>query len=186
MNGLLPYGNLRSYAMIDAISLANKFVKGVYVCDVDPATWRLAFAHLARYRATLVFDRPAVHLAWTVNAGHLRNKIRDDSLIVRVLEFALPKYQGDDMLLYRGECKDLFDRGLIGFCWTPHRAVAECFARGLNALESGGVLLRSRIPAEAILAGPHAHSSDYLRETEYTCDPAKIVTIDVLQHFPKA
>jgi hypothetical protein len=170
--------------MIDPLSLAAKFVKGEYVVDVGDATWRAAFTYIVRYRDYLKFDQAAVHLVWTENGGHLRGKIRDDPLILRVLESALPRYRGGDMILYRGECRFLFDRKQIGFCWTPRRDVAECYARGLNAIESGGVLLKASVPAAAILAGPHSHSSGPLGESEYTCDATKITHAEVLGLFP--
>lgn len=58
------------------------------------------------------------------------------------------------------------------------------FASGLNAIESGGVLLKSYVPAEAILTGPNDHSARQINEFEYTCDPTNLKEIEVLQYFP--
>uniref|UniRef100_UPI000A41554D hypothetical protein n=1 Tax=Acinetobacter baumannii TaxID=470 RepID=UPI000A41554D len=89
------------------------------------------------------------------------------------------------LILYRGECQFLYKQGLIGFCWSPDVAVAEGFARGLNALESGGILLKAYAPSEAILAGPNQHSANWLREDEYTCDPSLLVDLEMLRQYPK-
>lgn len=172
--------------MISAMFLAEKFVKGENVYDVDAATWRAAFEYIDLHCHSLPFRPSAVHLVWTESGGHIRNKIRDDSLILRVLQAALPSYRGPGLTLYRGECQFLYEQGKIGFCWTPALDVATCFARGLNALESGGVLLKAFAPPEAILAGPNDHSTVQMGEFEYTCDASKLVSIEVLQRFPKS
>jgi len=95
-----------------------------------------------------------------------------------------PGYYGRGHILYRGECLFLYNQDKLGFCWTPKRDIAMMFARGLNALESGGVLLKAFAPASAILAGPNDHSR-YLEEHEYTCDPTALKSVEVLQWFPR-
>jgi hypothetical protein len=131
------------------------------------------------------FDRPKVHTLWTVNGGHLRRKIKDDELMLAVLTMSLPGYQGDGVTLYRGECRFLYDENKIGFCWSSEIEVASKFARGLNALESGGVLLKAYAPPSAILAGPNDHSAKQMQEFEYTCDPRLLHDIDVVRFFEK-
>lgn len=173
-----------STQLITPQALAEQVRRGQYVNDIDGMTWRSAFQHLALHVEAAAFDKEAVHTLWTVNGGHLRNKIRDDSLILSVLKKSLPGYQGAGLYLYRGECQFLYVRSEIGFCWTPRIEVAECFARGLNASESGGVLLRAFAPPDAILAGPNAHSSQQMREFEYTCDPGGLREILKLKSFP--
>ncbi|WP_237285642.1 hypothetical protein, partial [Vibrio anguillarum] len=118
-------------------------------------------------------------MLWIVNGGHIRRHISDDKLILKWLKLILPKYEGGELQLYRGECQFLYDQGLIGFCWTPKKQVAEKFARGLNATESGGVLLSAYVSSEAILSAPNSHSADWLEESEYTCDPTQIRSIEV-------
>jgi len=172
--------------MTSPTALAALFFKGGYVCDLDGSTWRAAFEYIDQHATSVHFDKSATHTLWTVNGGHLRNKIRDDALILRVLKKTMPGYQGNGLTLYRGECKFLYEQQKIGFCWSPDIEVAKCFARGLNALESGGVLLKTHVPAEAILAGPNDHSALQMREFEYTCDPTNLQEIEVLQWFPKA
>jgi hypothetical protein len=54
------------------------------------------------------------------------------------------------------------------------------FASGLNALESGGVLLKAFAPTEAILASPNEHSSKQMDEREYKGDPKLLEGVEVI------
>ena len=165
--------------------IAELFCQGQYVNDIDGSTWRAAFQYLAQHIEPTVFDKAKVHTLWTVNGGHLRRKIQDDSLILCVLKKALPSHKNAGLTLYRGECHFLYVQYKIGFCWSPEIEVATRFARGLNAIESGGVLLKAFAPPEAILAGPNDHSTKQMKEFEYTCDPERLQGIAVLKSFPK-
>jgi len=171
--------------MITPRVLADKFCQGEYINDVDGETWRAAFEHVDQHSNALPFQKTAIHTLWTVNGGHLRRKIKDDALILRILKKTMPGYLGAGLILYRGECQFLYDQNKIGFCWSPKIEVATLFARGLNALESGGVLLRAYAPADAILTAPNDHSAQKMEEFEYTCDPYKLQNVEVLQCFPK-
>jgi len=133
----------------------------------------------------LDFCKNKVHTLWIVNGGHLRRKIKDDKLIAKVLSLALPGYIGEGLVLYRGECRFLFESGKIGFCWTPDVDVATKFARCLNAIESGGVLLKAHAPSAAILSSPNDHSSIQMEEFEYTCDPSLLENITVIRSYEK-
>ncbi|WP_035853326.1 hypothetical protein [Deefgea rivuli] len=171
--------------MTSPIALAELFFRGEYVYDLDSKTWIEAFNYIDEHAASVSFDKSATHMLWTVNGGHLRNKIRDDALILRVLKKTMPGYQGSGLTLYRGEGQHLYEQQKIGFCWSPDIKVASLFASGLNALESGGVLLSAYAPAEAILTGPNDHSALQMKEFEHTCDPTSLQEIKVLQRFPK-
>ncbi len=166
-------------------ALATRFLKGEYVCDLDGKIWRAAFNYIDQHSSSVPFDKSATHMLWTVNGGHLRNKIRDDTLILRVLKKTMPSYQGNGLTLYRGECNFLYEQKKIGFCWSRDIEVATRFASGLNALESGGMLIRAYAPAKATLTGPNNHSALQMREFECTCNPTKLQKIEVLQWFPK-
>ena len=170
--------------MIGPQALAEKFCFGENIYDVDAAIWRQAF-QLIDENTHFVFSKNRIHSLWIESGGHLRRKIRDDALILRVLKRALPGYVGPVLKLYRGECRFLFNSNQIGFCWTPDLSVAERFARGLNALESGGVLLQATVPPEAVLAPPNEHSANYLGEHEYTCDPTLLQELEVLREYAK-
>lgn len=161
-------------------------MSGEYVCDIPIGTWVSAIHYAVENIAQFNFDTDKMHMLWVVNGGHIRRHVSDDQLVLTWLKLILPKYDGTELQLYRGECKFLYDQGLIGFCWTPKKQVAEMFARGLNAMESGGVLLSAKLAPEAILTGPNSHSADWLGESEYTCDPTQIGSIEVLHQYPKS
>lgn len=171
--------------MLTPQKLVDMFCTGEYVSDIDSSVWRETFLLLAKHVEPARFDKNKIHTLWTVNGGHLRRKIRDDALVLCVLKKFLPGYRGAGLWLYRGECQFLHAENLIGFCWSPKIEVAEKFARGLNAIESGGVLLKAYAPPEAILAEPNYHSAKQMEEFEYTCDPWLLQDILIVKHFPK-
>ena len=88
------------------------------------------------------------HTQWHVCHHFLRELVNDDDLLIDMLWVWLPRYQGPDMVLYRGENTDRFETGRIGTAWTDRQATAEMFARGLNAVGKGGVVLRAQARAE--------------------------------------
>ena len=49
------------------------------------------------------------------------------------------------MALYRGENIDRFEAGRIGTAWTDKEETAIMFARGLNAVGKGGMVLQDLI-----------------------------------------
>lgn len=161
-------------------------MNGEYVCDIPNKIWVSAIRYMIGNIELFPFDADKMHMLWVVNGGHIRRRVCNDQLVLSWLKLILPKYTGEELLLYRGECQFLYEQGLIGFCWTPEKSVAEQFARGLNAIESGGVLLSAKVAPEAILSAPNNHSANWLREYEYTCDPNKIGAIEVLQKYPKS
>ncbi|WP_318486880.1 hypothetical protein [Photobacterium leiognathi] len=160
-------------------------MRGKYVRDIPSETWESAIRYAVENIAQFAFDANKMHMLWIEYGGHIRRNVSDDKLILTWLKLILPKYDGVELHLYRGECKFLYEQGVIGFCWTPKKEVAENFARGLNAIESGGVLLSAKVAPEAILSAPNSHSSDCLDESEYTCDPFQIASIEVLNQYPK-
>lgn len=165
--------------------LVDEFCKGKYDYRVPDRKWWLVFRYISENHKELEFCKNKVHTSWTVNGGHLRRKIRDDKLIVKVLRLALPGYIGEGLALYRGECRFLFESGKIGFCWTPDVDVAMRFASGLNAIESGGILLKAYAPSAAILSGPNSHSTIQMEEFEYTCDSGLLENIHVIRSYEK-
>lgn len=169
--------------IVESISL--DFCKGIYDYKTEEELWPEAFAYLRQHANELTFDREAIHTLWTVNGGHLRRKIRNDDLILDVLLKFLPKYAGEGLIVYRGECRFLFEDNKIGFCWTPEEEVARMFARGLNSIESGGVLLKAYASQKAIISSPNEHSSKQMKEHEYTCNPKLLENIEVVETYEK-
>lgn len=124
----------------------------------------------------------AFHLLWIEKGHFIREKMGDDIQLLELLRLLMPPYEGNGMMLYRGENTDRYRIGRIGFCWTSNEDKARQFARGLNAYKSGGVLLRAWVPAGAILAGMHPHSQ-YLGEYEITIDGTGVEQLEVLEVF---
>lgn len=96
----------------------------------------------------------------------------------------LPRYEGPELVLYRGENVDRLERASIGTAWTNAEDTAQIFASGLNTVGSGGVILKARIPVDAIIAGPSEHSQ-YLGEHEYTVDSRRLGAVLQLRRFPR-
>lgn len=125
----------------------------------------------------------AFHTQWHVCHHFLRELVNDDELLLDVAWIWLPRYQGPSLDLYRGENIDRYRCRRIGSAWSDKRETAEMFACGLNAIGEGGVILRSTVPASAIIAGPSAHSL-HLEESEFTVDSRKIGTVAEIARFP--
>ncbi len=159
---------------------------GEYVCEVPDKVWVSTLKYIVSNIDLFAFDPVNIHMLWIVNGGSVRRHVSNDTLVLSWLKLALPKYTGGELELYRGECKLLYDQGLIGFCWTPKKEVAEMFARRRNAIKSGGVLLKTKVGANAILSAPNNHSKNWLGESEFTCDPTKLGPIEVLENFKKS
>lgn len=119
------------------------------------------------------------HSVWTVSGHHIRSQIGDDILLAKLLWHVLPKYPGPDITLYRGENLERWKAGSIGFCWTPSQEIASMFGRGLNARDTGGMLLSCECKADWIISAPNKHSK-YLGEDEYTVDPGQLVGVERL------
>lgn len=113
------------------------------------------------------------HTRWTESHHHIRELVADDMLLMDMLWIWLPRYVGPERQLYRGENISRFRQGMIGTAWTKERKVAQMFANGLNAGDSGGVVLEICASSEAIIAGPSKHSI-YLGEHEFTVDWRKL------------
>lgn len=122
------------------------------------------------------------HTHWHVGHHHIRVLVDDDELLMDMLWKWLPRYTGPELLLYRGENIDRFELGRIGTAWSDKKSVAKMFASGLNAEGKGGLILETIAPADAIIAGPSAHSK-YLGEYEYTLDTRRLSTIKVNSRF---
>lgn len=165
-----------------AQTLAKQFCAGHYVQVTDTALWQQAFSYLAKLGTQVAFEPDKIAQLWIEHGGDLRAKIKNDALVLHVLRKTLAGYQGTGMTLYRGESWFLFDQNQIGFCWTPSESLAMSYAKGLNAVESGGVLLKCYAPPEAILAG---HSPSNNERSTWICDPNQLLRITTLALFPK-
>ena len=146
------------------------------------AEWSDLIRDLARLPPSSKQLAERFHTQWHVCHHFLRELVDDDDLLIDMLWVWLPRYVGPDLVLYRGENIDRFEAGCIGTAWSDKRETAEMFARGLNAVGRGGVVLRATVIASAIIAGPSKHSL-YLGESEFTIDIGKLGAIDTIAHF---
>jgi hypothetical protein len=136
------------------------------------AEWHDFIRDLTRLPPSSELLSERFHTQWHVCHHYLRELVSDDDLLIDMLWVWLPRYQGSDLILYRGENIDRFEAGRIGTAWTDKQETAEMFASGLNAVSKGGVVLRANVPASTIIAGPSKHSL-YLGESEFTIDIRK-------------
>ena len=167
------------------IEVAQEFCNGRYDYKIEDSLWPNVFQYLSQNIDAFEINKKEIHTLWTVNGGHLRRKVNNDELILSVLLKVLPKYTGRGLTLYRGECSFLYNQNKIGFCWTPEENVAIKFASGLNAIESGGVLLKAYASSNAIISSPNEHSSKQMEEHEYTCNPTLLENISILATYKK-
>lgn len=120
---------------------------------------------------------------WIEAGHHIRKQIADDQQLVCLLRHLLPPYGGKAIELFRGENMDRWQSGVIGLAWSACAETARTFGRGLNALGSGGVLLKAHFEPKAIISGPNAHSN-YLGESQFTVDLFAVTTILAIEFFP--
>lgn len=123
------------------------------------------------------------HMRWHESHHFIRELVGDDALMLDLADAWLPRYIGEERVLYRGENIDRFDAHRIGSAWTDQYETAEIFAGGLNAVGRGGLILKTTAPPAAIIAGPSEHSAKWLNEREYTVDPRRLVSIDIVKRF---
>jgi hypothetical protein len=119
---------------------------------------------------------------WIEGGHRIRKQVGDDRALVNFLRLLLAPYSGGPVALYRGENQDRLVAGALGFAWTSNAEVAEMFAAGLNAIGSGGVLLRATLDAPAIISGPNAHSH-YLGEEQFTIDPFCVARVEQVSFY---
>lgn len=172
-------------ALLGHILSGKEFAPLIRSADVakHQAEWRDLIRALAQLPPSSEQLAERFHTQWHVCHHYLRELVDDDALLINMLWVWLPRYQGPDLILYRGENIDRFEAGRIGTAWTDKEGTAEMFAHGLNAVGKGGSVLRSNVPATAIIAGPSKHSL-YLGESEFTIDVRMMEAIKTIKLIP--
>ena len=161
-------------------SLAKQFCNGQFVHVIDAHLWQQTFEYVLQIADAKAFQHQKILQLWLQYGGDLRARIKNDALVLAVLHKTMPGYQGDGLTLYRGESWGLFEQQQIGFFWTPDEQLASKYAQGINAIESGGILLKAFAPTEAILAG-NAHPD----KNSWICDPNQLLRMTTLGYFPQ-
>jgi len=146
------------------------------------AEWRDLFKSLIACPPKDRAVADSFHTQWHVSHHYIRQLVDDDALLIDMLWVWLPRYNGNSVVLYRGENIDRLECGLLGTAWSDKEQAASLFASGLNAVGKGGVILRTLAPASIIIAGPSKHSI-YLGEREFTVDTRKLTEIERIRHF---
>ncbi len=120
---------------------------------------------------------------WINSAHHIRRQINDDNSLSQLIALFLPKYIGEDIVLYRGENLDAYNDNKIGFCWTPNVDKATQFMSS-NDFGSGGVLLRCNCQADWILSSLSLNEhSVQLGENEYVVNPFFLKNVEILDRL---
>lgn len=144
--------------------------------------------------ALILLNRPEPNQEWQsifsthwIEAGHhIREQIKDDQLLVELLRHIFPPYEGGAVLLFRGENRTRWERGMVGQAWTSKQDTARMFGSGLNAINGGGVLLQALVSPAHIICAPPAHSI-YLGEAQFTVEAAAFLScISVVEQYPSA
>jgi hypothetical protein len=128
--------------------------------------------------------RIAFHRAWITQGLWIRDNFASDAPLLDVLVKMLPGYSGPPMELFRGERGSNHAAGTYGPSWTAKRSVAETFAKALNRCpQTGGLLLRTIAPTEAILAAPTNAHPKSVEESEYVVDRRALERVEVLEIY---
>jgi hypothetical protein len=143
-----------------------------------------SYAKLLLKESTLSSDmRSQFDTYWIMSGHHMREQIADDQTLVCLRRHILPVYDGGAIELFRGENKSRLEQRSVGFARTPNIETARMFARGLNAVNFGGVLLKAKFDAKSIISGPNKHSQ-YLGEEQFTVDPFASPVYSIIESFP--
>ena len=152
--------------------------------DITKASrWRDVARDVVLGRGCLASAEDQFGTYW-IEAGHrIREQVSDDDLLSKMLRQLLPRYDGGQVILYRGENLSRWRDGKVGFSWTKEADVARMFGRGLNARGTGGVLLRGIFSPASIICGPNSHSK-YLQEEQFTVDPSMTPSLEIVEEYP--
>lgn len=152
--------------------------------QIDSANlWKRSATQILQMNDLDLSETKKFQSIWITRGHRIREQIDDDKLLVLILEKLLPPFIGEAKKLYRGENIDRYRSGRIGFCWTESYETAEMFARGLNAIKSGGILLACIAKTDSVISGVADHSK-YLEEFEYTINPFKLYNITEVKEYP--
>jgi hypothetical protein len=146
----------------------------------NPSILLPLFQKLATCPAPGIECRIAFHGAWVTQGLYLREFFAIDPVLPAMLVNMMPGYSGQGVELFRGERWSNCQSGAYGPSWSSKQSIARTFAGGLNCEpENGGVVLRSFVPASAILAGPeHGHMPE---EQEYLVDRRGLLEVQAIE-----
>lgn len=155
----------------------------IFTAISDDRRWKSIAETVVEGREPAPFPFDQFGSYWITFGRHIREQIANDRLLRDFLRRTLPPYEGETVTLFRGENLERWSAGVVGFAWTPDIAVARRFGKGLNADQTGGVLLKCIMSPTSIISGPNAHSN-YLGEQQFTIDPFVVSGVNELERYP--
>jgi hypothetical protein len=123
-----------------------------YAKRLDECTdaWRLAFAGVAKLGRVSREIQDAFVSIW-IERKTLPLKVGDRRIVSNALRVLMPKcYSGPCLTVFRGAGAHERRRRIYGFSWSTDPAVARKFAEHWAQLPSGGVVLKTLAPPEAV------------------------------------
>jgi hypothetical protein len=132
--------------------------------------WRQAFLAIRKEAKPSDQFRSDMRGVWARRVALIRNGVGDDLLVADCARKLLTPYDGEDMILYRGESFNNRCTRTYGLCWSSSEACARLYAENSKRCSSrGSVLLKAQVPKEAIISHIGAVSK-FPREEEYVVD----------------
>jgi hypothetical protein len=185
---LKEWVRLRNRGRRDYISRAMaEFHKGDCSAMLDaifdpPSEWtKDAFKAIARLQPPNTEFQEHFMIAWQVSGDSYRDEVDDDLLLLDALRVLLPRYQGPEMKLWRGESIHNRDRRTYGMSWSSDKDVARAFALN-NRIHLYGdcVLLETVASPDAIVCEtiPIAKNED-----EFIVDRRHLQYVQVIEQF---
>jgi hypothetical protein len=180
---------------MDKLTATREFVAGVLTANPDRMAAALATLDFGGFDVDHAMRAVArlnsvpneaqdfflqVHLRF---GDKLRQECTRDLWLLRGYRVLMPPYNGSGITLYRGEQADNRQRRTYGMPWTTTRDVADNYARRAQGHVSGGVLLETMAPPEAIICAVPRNSDRY-GEHEYLVDRRKLGQVKVLARYP--
>jgi hypothetical protein len=129
--------------------------------------WHHAFELMRDLSATGEVSQKRIESFFAVYGLDLRGSVKDDALLFDVMRRLLRPYEGDGLILYRGDTAANHARRTYGPSWTTGIETAKMFV-GFHR-EQGSVLLETFAPAEAVISR-RSPENDHLGEQEYFVD----------------
>jgi hypothetical protein len=180
-------GERATKRFVEAFATANipRLSEALVELD-DTGSWRPAMRRVSRLDGITRSFQEHFCSIWIANDDDIRDAINDDGTLLNALRVLLPRYEGGNVLLYRGDGFSNRCRRTYGMSWSASEAVADGFARGVwQEFVGGSVLLQTLAPAEAIISAPCFLGEDECDELEYVVDRRKLGKVNVLRRYPQ-
>lgn len=144
--------------------------------------WRLAMKGVGRLIGVDDAIRDAFLPIW-IESKTLARRVGDKRALAAALRVLLPgSYRGPALRLFRGAQGNEQRCRLYGFSWTTDFQTARDFAKERQRSPSGGIVLETVAPPEAVLLARKPEA--YYDEFEVVVDPYKLGKATVRERLP--